>query len=196
MIVVIGVAAAARSQQSESEYPDVAQLYAEPFGEDHFAGTVACGPEALRFWMRDEIYRGNLGRLDNLHKTRFERLLLGEPDDVREVNREIVEYCRRKQKDIEAAWKDPDRRHPAFEVCDYQTELIPLAIIALRVPDRLTPETHAAIKDVLLAFRPGAPDVIPAMYMHAPGYNGGNAHDYLGMLTMSAQVTGSSSSSK
>lgn len=190
MIVTIGTTTPSlQAQQSLPRYPDVKKLYGEPFGEDYFDGTVACGWDALCFWMRDEVYRGNLGRLDNMHKTKFERLLLGEPDDVREVNREITEFCRRKQADIEAAWKDPNRRHPAAEVCNYQTELIPLAIIALRVGDRLTPETHAAIKDVLLAFRPATADVAPAMYMHAPGYNGANAHDYLGMLAMSAEVT-------
>jgi len=165
-------------------------LYSEPFGEEYFDGTVACGWDALCFWMRDEIYRGNIGQLDNLQKTRFERLLLGEPEDVRKINREIIEYCQRTQGVIEVAWQDPNRRHPAAEVVNYQTELIPLAIIALRVPDRPTPETHAAIKDVLLAFRPAKPDVVPAMYMHAPGYNGANAHDYLGMLAMSLEVTG------
>lgn len=192
MIVVMAaiVTSSLRAQQPQGDYPDVRQLYSEPFGEDYFDGTVACGWDALCFWMRDEVYRGNLGRLDNMQKTQFERLLLGEPEDVERVNREIIEFCRRKQADIEAAWKDPKRRHPATEVCNYQTELIPLALMVLRVGNRLTPETHAAIKKILLAFRPATPDVAPAMYMHAPGYNGGNAHDYLGMLALSAEVTG------
>jgi hypothetical protein len=172
IITMATTASPLHAQLSQPRYPDVEQLYREPFDDDYFAGTVACGFDALRFWMKDDIYHGNLGRLDSPRMTQFERLLLGKPDDVRAVNREILEFCRRARTDIEKAWEDPDRRHPAFEVVDYQTRLIPLAIIALRAKDRLAPETHAAIKDVLLAFRPATPDVIPAMYMHAPGYNG------------------------
>jgi hypothetical protein len=178
------------NREKQPSYPDIDQLYSEPFDEKYFTGTIACGWDALYFWMRDDIYHGNIGRLENLQKTQFERLLQGKPADVQAVNSEIIEFCRMKQEAIEAAWREPERRHPAFEVCDYQTQLIPLAIIALRAGERLTPEAHQAIKDVILAFRPQTPDVIPAMYMHAPGYNGGNAHDYLGMLAMSAEVTG------
>ena len=39
---------------------------------------------------------------------------------------------------IEKTRSEPERRHPALEVCNYQTELIPLAIIALRVGEQLT----------------------------------------------------------
>lgn len=169
------------NREKQPSYPDIEQLYSEPFDEKYFAGTIACGWDALYFWMRDDIYHGNIGRLENPQKTQFERLLQGKPAEVQAVNSEIIEFCRMKQEAIEAAWREPERKHPAFEVCDYQTQLIPLAIIALRVGERLTWEAHQAIKDVILAFRPQTPDVIPAMYMHAPGYNGGNAHDYLGM---------------
>ena len=114
----------------------------------------------------------------------------GDPEDVAAVNREIVDYCTRKQAEIEAAWRDPKRRHPAKEVCQYQTELIPLAILSLRIGERLTPEAHQAIKEVLTAFRPETADVEPTMWMHAPGYNGANAHDYLSFLALTWAVTG------
>ncbi|UCD52381.1 MAG: hypothetical protein JSW27_07040, partial [Phycisphaerales bacterium] len=161
----------------------------EPF--DNFCdGTTACGWEALRHRMRGNIYNSNPGRLDKPRLTQFERLLIGDPDDVAAVNSEIIAYCKRKTAEIEAAWRDPKRRHPAKEVCQYQTELIPLAILPLRIGGRLTPEAHRAIKDVLSAFRPETADVEPTMWMHAPGYNGANAHDYLSFLALTWAVTG------
>ena len=98
--------------------------------------------------------------------------------------------AQRKKAEIEAAWRDPKRRHPAKEVCQYQTELIPLAILTLRIGERLTPEAHQAIKEVLTAFHPETADVEPTMWMHAPGYNGANAHDYLSFLALTWAVTG------
>jgi hypothetical protein len=175
--------------EANPAYPDVKAMCLESF--DNFTdGTIACGWEALRHRMRGNIYQSNPGRLDAPVLTQFERLLVGEPEDEAAVNREIVTYCRRKQVEIEAAWRDPDRRHPAKEVCQYQTELIPLAIISLRIGSQLTPEAHQAIKDVLSAFRPETPDVEPTRWMHAPGYNGANAHDYLSFLALTWAVTG------
>ena len=49
----------------------------------------------------------------------------------------------------------------------------------------LVPEAHRAIREDLLAFRPETADVEPTLWMHAPGYNGGNAHDYLSFLCLS-----------
>lgn len=170
-------------------YPDVAEMIEESF-EDFESGTIAGGWDALRHRMRGNIYRGNPGRLDHPRLTQFERLALGNPEEVAAVNREIIEYCRVKQNAIEQAWVDPTRRHPAKEVCAYQTELIPLAILTLRIGERLTPEAHQAIKDLILAFRPEAADIEPTLWMHAPGYNGSNAHDYLSFLALSWEVTG------
>lgn len=170
-------------------YPDVAEMLNESF-EEFDKGTVAGGWEALRHRMRGNIYQSNPGRLDTPRLTQFERLALGDPEDVAAVNREILAYCKTKQKAIEEAWADPKRRHPAKEICAYQTELIPLAILTLRIGDRLKPETHLAIKNLLNAFRPQTADVEPTMWMHAPGYNGSNAHDYLSFLALSWQVTG------
>ncbi len=99
----------------------------EPF--DRFDdGTVAAGQEALRHRMRGIIYQSSQGRLDQPRLTQFERLVMGEPDEVTAVNREIVAHCRQKTAEIEAAWRDPQRRHPAKEVCQYQTELVPFAV--------------------------------------------------------------------
>ncbi|MFM7206311.1 MAG: hypothetical protein ACKO4T_06560 [Planctomycetaceae bacterium] len=153
-------------------------------------GTVACGWDALRYRMRASIYASNVGRLDDPRLTQFERLVRGDPADVAAVNREIVAYCRGKQAEIEAAWQDPNRRNPAKDVCQYQTELIPLAILTLRCGDRVTPEARRAIRDVLTAFHPEVADVEPTMWMHAPGYNGANAHDYLSFLALTWAVTG------
>jgi len=170
-------------------YPDVMEMLNDSF-ESFESGTIAAGRDALRHRMRGNIYRSNPGRLDQPRLTQFERLVIGDPEDVIEVNREIIAYCRSKQRAIEEAWADPQRRHPAKEVCAYQTELIPLAILTLRIGERLTPETHQAIKDLIIAFRPEAADIEPTLWMHAPGYNGSNAHDYLSFLALSWEVTG------
>ena len=153
-------------------------------------GTVACGWDALRYRMRGNIYQSNPGRLESPTLTQFERLVRGQPEDVAAVNREIIAYCQQKQAEIEAAWREQTLRNPAKEVCQYQTELIPLAILTLRIGERLTPEAHQAIKDVLEAFHPQTADVEPTMWMHGPGYNGGNAHDYLSFLALTWAVTG------
>jgi len=178
-----------QGQQAHPPYPDVKEMIQESF-DDFLDGTIACGWEALRHRMRGNIFQSNPGRLDAPRLTQFERLLLGDPEDVAAVNREIVAYCQRKTAEIEAAWRDPKRRHPAKEVCAYQTELIPLAILTLRISDRLSPEAHQAIRELLLAFRPETADVEPTLWMHAPGYNGANAHDYLSFLALTWAVTG------
>lgn len=170
-------------------YPDVREMVREPL-DNVPQGTVACGWDALRYRMRGDIYQSNAGQLDKPRLTQFERLVRGEPGDVAAVNQEIVDYCTRKTAEIEEAWRDPKRRHPAKEVCAYQTELIPLAILPLRVGGRLTPEAHQAIKDVLAAFHPETADVEPTMWMHAPGYNGSDAHAYLSFLVLTWAVTG------
>ncbi len=178
-----------QAQQAAPPYPDVTKMIRESF-DDYLDGTVACGWEALRHRMRCYIYQSNPGRLDAPKLAQFERLLVDDPEDVAAVNREMVAYCQRKTAEIEAAWRDPQRRHPAKEVCAYQTELIPLAILSLRIGERLTPQARQAIKEVLLAFRPETADVEPTLWMHAPGYNGANAHDYLSFLALTWAVTG------
>ena len=179
----------AQNPQAKPPYPDVREMIREPL--DNVAeGIVACGWDALRYRMRGNIYQSNPGRLSAPRLTQFERLLVGDTQDVAAVNREIVAYCRQKKLEIETAWRDPKRRHPAKEVCQYQTELIPLAILTLRIGERLTPEAHQAIKDVLTAFHPETADAEPTLWMHAPGYNGANAHDYLSFLALTWAVTG------
>ena len=180
---------AANASPAHPPYPDVREMIREPL-DNVTNGTVACGWEALRYRMRGNIYQSNPGRLDDPRLTQFERLVRGDSEDVAAVNREIVGYCTRKKAEIEAAWRDPKRRHPAKEVCQYQTELIPLAILTLRIGEHLTPEAHQSIKDVLTTFRPEAADVEPTLWMHAPGYNGANAHDYLSFLALTWAVTG------
>lgn len=179
----------AQPSPAHPPYPDVQEMIREPL-DNVPQGTVASGWDALRYRMRGNIYQSNPGRLENPKLTQFERLVRGDPEDVAAVNREIVAYCQRMTAMIEAAWRDPKRRNPAKEVCQYQTELIPLAILSLRIGQRLTPEARQAIKEVLTAFRPETADVEPTMWMHAPGYNGANAHDYLSFLALTWEVTG------
>lgn len=185
-LVLLSMAAA---QQPNPPYPDVSEMSRGLSEKEFRDGTIVCGWEALRHRMRNNIYRTNIGRLDAPQLTQFERLVAGDPDDVAAVNREIVEFCRKRQAEIEEAWRDPKREHPAKEVCNYQVELIPLAVIALRIGERLTPETRQAIKDVLAAFRPEAAGVEPGLWLHAPGYNGGNPHDTLSMLALTWELT-------
>jgi hypothetical protein len=186
---LVSASPAAEGHQVHPPYPDVREMIQEPL-DIVPKGTVACGWDALRYRMRGNIYQSNPGRLENPRLTQFERLVRGDPEDVAAVNREIVDYCTRKTTEIGAAWGDPKRRHPAKEVCQYQTELIPLAILPLRIGERLTPESHQAIKEVLTAFHPETADVEPTMWMHGPGYNGANAHDYLSFLALTWAVTG------
>jgi len=183
------VCPAAEGDGPRPPYPDVQEMIREPL-DNVPQGTVACGWDALRYRMRGNIYQSNPGRLENPTLTQFERLVRGQPEDVAAVNREIIAYCQQKQAEIEAAWREQTLRNPAKEVCQYQTELIPLAILTLRIGERLTPEAHQAIKDVLEAFHPQTADVEPTMWMHGPGYNGGNAHDYLSFLALTWAVTG------
>jgi hypothetical protein len=157
----------AQASPAHPPYPDVQEMIREPL-DNVPKGTVACSWDALRYRMRGNIYQSNPGRLDNPRLTQFERLVRADSEDVAAVNREIVDYCTRKQAEIEAAWRDPKRRHPAKEVCQYQTELIPLAILSLRIGERVTPEAHQAIKDVLTAFRPETADVEPTLWMQRP----------------------------
>ena len=119
--------------------------------------------------MRGNIYQSSPNGLQEPRLTQFERLVRGVPEHVLQVNRKIIEYCIRKKAKIEAAWADPKRRHPAKEVCQYQTELIPLAILPLRIGQPLILEARRAIREVLLAFRPETADVEPTLWMHAPG---------------------------
>ncbi|MHC4558549.1 MAG: hypothetical protein ACYS80_14745 [Planctomycetota bacterium] len=190
IMIVTGLNCPVQAAKEKPPYPDVEEMCLELFDEDFLNGVIASGWDALRYRMRANIYNSNPGRLDKPRLTQFERLLVGDPEDMATVNREIIEYCQRKTADIEAAWRDPKRRHPAKEVCAYQTELIPLAILPLRIGEHLTPEAHQAIKDVLSAFRPETADVEPTLWMHAPGYNGANAHDYLSFLALTWAVTG------
>ena len=183
------VSPAAEGNGPHPPYPDVQEMIREPL-DNVPQGTVACGWDALRYRMRGNIYQSNPGRLENPTLTQFERLVRNQPEDVAAVNREIIAYCQQKQADIEAAWRDETLRNPAKEVCQYQTELIPLAILTLRIGERLIPEARQAIKDVLEAFHPQTADVEPTMWMHGPGYNGGNAHDYLSFLALAWAVTG------
>ena len=183
-------ARSAMAAEADPPYPDVEEMIGAPFDEDFLDGEIVCGMDALRYRMRSNIYRANMNHMDDIRLSRMERLIVGDPEDVVKVNEEIVAFCRKRQAVIEKAWSEPGRRHPATEVCNYQTELIPLAVLALRVAEQLTPEAHQAIRDVLRAFRPEVADVSPAMYMHAPGYNACNAHNYLDMLALSAEVTG------
>jgi hypothetical protein len=94
-----------------------------------------CGAEALTFWMQSAAWRSDPQRKQD-KTTQFERLLAGDAQQVAQVNREIVEECRRVLADV-PGWrtKNPHSRQPAFWM-----------ILALRVPDRLTAETHAIIR--------------------------------------------------
>lgn len=106
----------AQASPAHPPYPDVQEMLREPL-DNVTRGTVACGWGALRYRMRSDIYQSNAGQLDKPRLTQFERLVMGNPQDVTAVNREIVDYCTRKKAEIEAAWRDPNRRHPAKEVC-------------------------------------------------------------------------------
>ena len=155
------------------EVPEVAQwrlpVYDDAFFQDH----SACGAEALTFWMQSTARRAYKdGKPDSIPQ--FERLLSGDPKLVSEVNRQIQSECKRVLADVDAWRKShPRSRNPSFWI-----------LMALRAPDKLTPETHAVIRQTLKTLDLGDKACGYIGWMDVNGANGSNVHGYLTSLVL------------
>lgn len=157
----------------QESLPDVTGWRAPADDEAFFRGRAVCGAEALRFWMQSAAWRSGPGAQPP-KLTQFERLLLGDPRDVAQVNKEIQSECRRVTADV-PGWQKTHRqsRTPSFWI-----------LLALRAPDRLTPETHRAIRDALRALDLAGKQAGYVGWMAVNGANGANVHGYLTPLCL------------
>lgn len=156
-----------------AEPPDVRLWRLPAYDEDFFRGRAACGEEALTFWMQSAARRGYKDGVPD-RTSPFERLLSGDPQEIAKVNAELQSECKRVLADVDA-WckKNPHSRNPSFWI-----------ILALRAPDRLTPETHHIIRETLKALDLGDKACGYINWMGTPGANGSNVHGYLTPLVL------------
>lgn len=153
--------------------PDVSQWRLPKYDEAFFQGRVACGAEALTYWMQSAGWRSQVaGNVDKY--SQFERLLGGDEKQVAKVNKEVTAECKRALVDV-TAWhkKNPHSRNPSFWM-----------LLALRAPEKLTPETHRVIRATLLALDLGGKESGHIGWMGVNGANGANVHGYLTPLVL------------
>ena len=172
-LLLLAVTHATEPPNATTPQPDVGRWRAPAYDEAFFQGCAVCGDEALTFWMQSANWRGNRDGQPEKY-IQFERLLRGEPGQVEKVNREIQNECQRVLADV-AGWrkKEPHSRKPSLWI-----------VLALRVPDRLTPETHQLIRAALTALDLGGKECGYINWMGTPGANGANVHGYLTPLTL------------
>lgn len=156
-----------------AEPPDVRDWRPAAYGEAFYSGRAACGEEALTFWMQSAARRAyKNGQPDR--PTQLERLLGGDGKEAASVNAEVQRECRGVLADV-GAWrkKNPHSRTPVFWI-----------LLALRAPDKLTPETHALVRETLKALDLGDKSCGYIDWMGTPGANGSNVHGYLTPLVL------------
>lgn len=153
--------------------PDVSQWRRAVYDEAFFQGRAVCGQEALDFWMQSSNWRGNRDGIPEKY-SQLERLLGGDTQQVARVNRDLAAACGRVLADV-TGWRTshPHSRDPAMWMT-----------LALRAPDRLTAETHRAIRDALAALDLSGRECGYTGYMGTPGANGANVHGYLTPLVL------------
>lgn len=172
LLAPLAAVSAAEPLQPE-QLPDMTQWRLPHYDEAFFQGRAACGAEALKYWMQSAGRRSqNAGNPDKY--SQLERLVGGDAQQVAKVNKELMTECRRVLADV-AGWRKahPHSRNPEFWM-----------ILALRVPDRLTPETHRAIRETLRALDLGGKECGYIGWMGVNGANGANVHGYLTPLTL------------
>jgi hypothetical protein len=153
--------------------PDVSRWRLPSHDEAFFQGRVVCGAEALTYWIQSAACRSQVG--GNVDRySQFERLLGGDAQQVAKVNKEIMAECKRARADV-TVWrkKNPHSRTPSFWM-----------LLALRAPDKLTPETHRVIRETLLALDLGGKESGHIGWMGVNGANGANVHGYLTPLVL------------
>jgi len=156
-----------------AEPPDVSKWRLPVYDDSFFNGRTVCGGEALDFWMQTSARRAHAdGKPDTV--SQFERLLGGDISAVAKVNAEIQGECKRVLADVDA-WrkKNPHSRTPSFWI-----------IMALRAPEKVTPETHRMIRETLKALDLGDPSCGFINWMDCNGANGSNVHGYLTSLVL------------
>ena len=153
--------------------PNVRSWRTAVYDESFFQGRAVCGEEALTFWMQSANWRSNRDGIPQKY-TKFERLLSEDEQQVAKVNQQIAAECRRVLADLET-WRTKNKgsRRPALWM-----------VLAQRVPDLLTPETHRLIRKALLALDLGSKEAGYIGWKGVPGANGANVHGYLTPLTL------------
>ena len=153
---------------------DVSGWRPSSYDESFYQGRALCGEEALNFWMQSAARRAYSKDGKPEKPTQFERLLGGDAQEIEAVNRELQTECKRALADVDA-WrkKNPHSRTPAFWI-----------ELALRAPGKLTPETHAVIRETLKALDLGDGACGYIGWMGTPGANGSNVHGYLTPLVL------------
>jgi len=64
MIAAVGaLTCPVQAAEANPPYPDVEEMCSKPFDEDFLDGVIACGWDAFRYRMKDNIYRSNIGEL-------------------------------------------------------------------------------------------------------------------------------------
>jgi hypothetical protein len=170
---LMAVLHAAEPPKVKEQLPDVRQWLSANYDEAFFQGRTVCGEEALTFWMQSAEWRRHPKREYTII-TQFERLLTGDAQEVAKVNKEIVDECRRILADVNNWYKkDSEKREPVFWM-----------LLALRLPDRLTPETHRVIRETLRALDLGDKKCTYINWMGTPGANGANCHGYITPLSL------------
>jgi hypothetical protein len=168
LLIPFTLAAGVRAQ-----VPDVSHWALPQYPEEFFQGRAVCGEEALRFWMQSCNWRGNRDGVPEKFAP-MQRLLGGDPQQAALVNREIQSECRRALADV-PAWH---KSHP------YARAATMWMLLALRAPDRLTPETRRVLCDTLRAL-----DLAKYVSsMSTRGANGANVHGYVSPLALAPSL--------
>lgn len=165
---VSGTAAGEAEQQCEALR--IPEWRTANYDESFFRDRITCGLDALVYWMQSSAYR--TGHPEQ--RTKFERLVCGNAEQVAMVNREIQDECARVLADVDA-WRQTHRgaRQPSFWI-----------ILALRAPDRITPETRRIICQTLQALDLSSKQCGYVNWIGVSGANGANVHGYLTPLTL------------
>lgn len=163
--------------------PDVSKWKLPEDVQSLFSDHFVSGDEAVTYLMQRYSWKANPTG-DPEKYSMIEKLLSNDPKLIKQANTQIKDECRRTKENFES-WKKLD---------DQRMELLVMTLMALRVPDRLEPETHEAIRDILKFVdltSKGAQilrwlyrDINNITWVGAPGGNGSNAHGSLCLLTL------------
>ena len=153
--------------------PDFNSFRLQNYSEDFFNDHIVCGEEALKYWMQSSNWRSNPeGKPDKF--TRLERLLSGDTLQISRANKEIRDQCERILSDIkEGKEKKSQNRTPMIWI-----------ELALRIPEKLEPQTHDLIRKALKEYDISGNEAGYIGWINTPGANGSNIHGYLTPLTL------------
>lgn len=143
------------------------------YDEEFFKDKNLCGEGALEYWMRAAAWRQNPKAIPEKY-SKTARLLMGDPMQVSLVNKELQEECRFALSEIAAGGKyERNSRTPMIWI-----------EIALRMPDKLEPQTLDLIRKALIAVDLTGENANHVSWINYPGSNGSNLHAHLTPLTL------------